>query len=543
VATRLEEVRDGGGRGTYADLDDRFLVLDFQAGNANRAFEEIHRRYSGLARHVCQNILRNAEDADEATQETMLRVYQGLPRFNGRYMVQPWVARIATNVCLDIVRARQRRPVADLPIDHAHETAIELEDRAPEMVVERKLERARVKAALDALSPNHRSALVLREFEGRSHEEIALALDITPQQAKALIHRAKAAFRRVWDAERRGVAAIVPILLAPFRLPDALRRLIGSAGEAAATTGGAAASPIVSTTVVNTGERVAAAAVAIAMATTVSVGAVTLRDRIGKDREPIRDREPKAVVVSSPATPVSEKDDPKLVVVEPAHKPTRERDAEPKRRADAAETKQQVVAPIVEPSDTPDTTATTDSGEPSPSPSPSDTTSPAPPPPAPEWGMQFSMIGKSAQLTQTSSKVKGTAGDEMLFSEAASGTLGVLNPVDVHVRYYGSATGSEGTTMIVLYLDTANGRYTYEGNGTLQALTTPDDGTSAYAFSGAYTLIDSPATDDSRLGKKLARAGTFELDLGFWQDQATLYSVGLSLSAADVSADQTLVPA
>ncbi|HYT78608.1 MAG TPA: sigma factor, partial [Actinomycetota bacterium] len=96
MATRVSELGNGvarGGLGTYADLDDRMLVLDFQAGNEG-AFSEIHRRYCGLARHVCQRILRNAEDADEATQEAMLRVYQGLNRFNGRYALQPWVARI-----------------------------------------------------------------------------------------------------------------------------------------------------------------------------------------------------------------------------------------------------------------------------------------------------------------------------------------------------------------------------------------------------------------------------------------------------------------
>ncbi|MGH2528049.1 MAG: RNA polymerase sigma factor, partial [Actinomycetota bacterium] len=95
MATRVSELRNGAAKADarpYADLDDRMLVLDFQAGNAE-VFGEIHRRYAGLARHVCQRILGNADDADEATQEAMLRIYQGLPRFNGRYALQPWVAR------------------------------------------------------------------------------------------------------------------------------------------------------------------------------------------------------------------------------------------------------------------------------------------------------------------------------------------------------------------------------------------------------------------------------------------------------------------
>ncbi len=543
MATRLEEVRESGGRGTYADLDDRFLVLDFQAGNSDRAFEEIHRRYSGLARRVCQGILRNAEDADEATQETMLRVYQGLPRFNGRYMVQPWVARIATNVCLDIVRARQRRPVAHLPIDDAHET-VDLEDRAPETIVERKLERARVNAALDALPPHHRRALVLREFEGRSHEEIAEALDITPKQAKALIHRAKVAFRRVWDGDRRGLAAIVPILLAPLRLPDSVRRLIGSAGEAAASGGSAAASPVVSTTVVNAGERVAAAAVAIAMATTVSVGAVTLRDRIDKDREPTRDRHREVVVVPSAESPAPKEHDSKNVVVEPARRPARDREPKRTTEKEPKNAKPATSEPVVQPTDaTSETSTTTEATDVSPTPAPTETTSPAPPPPAPDWAMQFSMMGKTASLAELSStKVSGTAGDSVFFNQTASGSLGVLNPISVQARYFGSAEGVDGTATLWLILDTENGRYRYEGTGALAALTNPDDGTTVYAFSGTYTLVEWPAGDDSRLAKKLAQAGRFDLVLRFWEDQATLYSVDLSLVRTE-TVDAALAPA
>src|SRR3972149_9281673 len=99
-------------RGGYAALDDRMLVLDFQAGDPE-AFVEIHHRYGGLARHVCRRFLPNRQDADEAFQETMVRVFQGLYRFNGRYALQPWIARIATNVSLDQLRAAARRPTVD----------------------------------------------------------------------------------------------------------------------------------------------------------------------------------------------------------------------------------------------------------------------------------------------------------------------------------------------------------------------------------------------------------------------------------------------
>jgi hypothetical protein len=323
--------------------------------------------------------------------------------------------------------------------------------------------------------------------------------------------------------------------LAPFRLPEALRRLIGSAGEAAASSGGAAAAPAVSTTVVSAGERVAAAAVAIAMATTVSVGAVTtLRDRAGKDAEPIKHRERERVVVASPPAPAEAA--PKIVAAQPMRERSRERDA---RQRDQKEAKTTTTDPVVEGSDTTTTTTTTD-----PVVEGSDTTTttaPAPPPEAPPWGMQFSLMGKTASLSldEDTSKVSGTAGESILFSQTASGDLGSSNPITVQARYWGTAEGQDGTANLWLFLDTAHGRYWYEGSGTLEEIKTPDDGTTGYVFSGSYTLKEWPALDDSRLGKKLAHDGSFDLTLGFWQDQLTLYTVDLDLVSGALSAALT----
>jgi DNA-directed RNA polymerase specialized sigma24 family protein len=73
LAQRTTDLR--GGEGGYEALDDRLLVLDFQAGHPE-AFVEVHRRYQGLAKHVCRRFLRNRQDAEEAFQETMIRVFQ-----------------------------------------------------------------------------------------------------------------------------------------------------------------------------------------------------------------------------------------------------------------------------------------------------------------------------------------------------------------------------------------------------------------------------------------------------------------------------------
>ena len=111
MATRLTDVRAFPRSGVDLD-DDKSLVLAFQSGDID-AYSDIFVKYRALSAQICYRILQDREEADEAVQETMLRVYRGLGRFNGRYQLQAWVARIATNVALDMVRARSRRPQRD----------------------------------------------------------------------------------------------------------------------------------------------------------------------------------------------------------------------------------------------------------------------------------------------------------------------------------------------------------------------------------------------------------------------------------------------
>ena len=111
LATRLTDVREFPRSGVDLD-DDKSLVLAFQSGDID-AYSDIFVKYRALSAQICYRILQDREEADEAVQETMLRVYRGLGTFNGRYQLQAWVARIATNVSLDMVRARSRRPQRD----------------------------------------------------------------------------------------------------------------------------------------------------------------------------------------------------------------------------------------------------------------------------------------------------------------------------------------------------------------------------------------------------------------------------------------------
>ncbi|MFN2587487.1 MAG: RNA polymerase sigma factor [Actinomycetota bacterium] len=201
-----------------ASADDKEMALAFQRGEKG-AYQVIYERHEERVRRVCRRMLGKPEDAQEAAQETFLRVYTALGKFNGRYQLGAWITRIATNVCLDQIRARSRRPVEATPVED-----LELDllssgaDSDPEAVTVRNAESRRVRKVLLGLPPLHRAAIVLRDFEGLSYAEVGVVLGMTECQVKALIHRARKGFRRSWTPL---VEMLVPArLLHRFREVD-----------------------------------------------------------------------------------------------------------------------------------------------------------------------------------------------------------------------------------------------------------------------------------------------------------------------------------
>jgi len=231
-------------------LDDRDLVLAFQRGDAG-AYDEIYRRHKARVDAVCYRILRNRSEADEAVQETFLRGYRALGRFNGQYQLGPWLGRIASNICLDQLRTRSRTaPVVAVPED-----TIDLESHGPrtDTVV---VDQLSVSQALADIQPLHARALVLRAVQGLSHVEIAHDLHMTPQQVKSLLHRSRSSFRRAW--EKVSGWALAPV----FAIRSSYGRERDPAtGQSFAIT---AASPATAFVV----EKVAASAVVVALALT-----------------------------------------------------------------------------------------------------------------------------------------------------------------------------------------------------------------------------------------------------------------------------------
>lgn len=288
--------------GTSPFASDRDLVVAFQQGRHD-AYDEIYRLYAARIRRVCARMLKNPQDVDEATQETFLKAYQALGRFNGQYQLGAWLSRIASNVCLDHIRARSRNAV-QVSLSDEHETAGT--ERGPEDIVVG--ENPRIHEAIAEIQPLHAQALKLRALGGLSHVEMAGELHMTPAQVKALLHRARSSFRRAWD-KAEGWA------LAPLA---ALRGFFSEKSTSQASSNFVGLTPSFSPLLA---ERVAASAVIVAVALSgapsqpadvesprrkaPSAAAPVVDDRVkpplGKDRSPAP-VEPRPVAVAAAPT-------------------------------------------------------------------------------------------------------------------------------------------------------------------------------------------------------------------------------------------------
>lgn len=166
-------------------------VLD---GDVN-AYELLVREYEKNVYNLALRMTGNREDASDMAQEAFIKAYNSLHTFRGDSKFSVWLYRIVSNVCLDFLRSRNRRPTVSLSMENDDGEEVELdvvdEAQSPENLLSRSLTRDAVRRGLQALPPDHRQILLLREIQGLSYDEIAETLRLEVGTVKSRIFRAR----------------------------------------------------------------------------------------------------------------------------------------------------------------------------------------------------------------------------------------------------------------------------------------------------------------------------------------------------------------
>lgn len=154
-------------------------------------FEVLVREHQQGIYRLCLRMLGNEQDALDAAQEAFLRAFRALDSFRGESRFSTWLYRLASNVCLDMLR--RQPPAPELPLSGEEGEELPLPDTrfCPQAELEKKELRRAVHRGLLQLAPPFRQALVLRDVNGLSYEEIASLTGLEPGTVKSRIFRAR----------------------------------------------------------------------------------------------------------------------------------------------------------------------------------------------------------------------------------------------------------------------------------------------------------------------------------------------------------------
>ena len=170
--------------------DDHRLAKGCAAGDTT-VFEEIYQRFGERMKSVAWNHLGNVSDAEDAVQETFLKIHRAATTFTGEASFSTWAYRILVNTCYDVLRRRKRR-VEETNLDDSVETAV----RTAPNVDDTK--RIALRRMLDELPEQRRAVFTLFEIEGLSHAEIAAILGISEGNSKWILFATKKELQLKW---------------------------------------------------------------------------------------------------------------------------------------------------------------------------------------------------------------------------------------------------------------------------------------------------------------------------------------------------------
>nr|WP_330386466.1 sigma-70 family RNA polymerase sigma factor [Natronincola ferrireducens] len=170
------------------------VLIDKARQGDIESFELLIKAYQQRAFNIAYRILGNLEDANDVTQEALLKVYRSIHNFKGNSSFSTWLYSIVNNVCIDFLRKNKKAKV--LYIDNqyqeeGYQREIPDEINTPECLFEKKEVKKMIHDAINQLNHEQRTIIVLRDIQGFSYQEIAEILNVSVGTVKSRINRGR----------------------------------------------------------------------------------------------------------------------------------------------------------------------------------------------------------------------------------------------------------------------------------------------------------------------------------------------------------------
>ena len=182
-------------------MTDQELAARARDGDQD-AFEQLVRDNEKRIYTLALRMTGSREDALDLAQDAFFQAWKALPTFQGESSFATWLYRLATNLCLDHLRAQKRRtqsmgPALSLDDEENGPGQVADQQLQPQEAVERSERRRALERGLASLPDHHRQVLIMRELSGLSYQEIAQVLDLDLGTVKSRIARARLSLRKI----------------------------------------------------------------------------------------------------------------------------------------------------------------------------------------------------------------------------------------------------------------------------------------------------------------------------------------------------------
>lgn len=165
----------------------------------SEAFSSLIETYQGPVYNLCYRMLGDPDEAEDAAQETFLRAYRGIKRYDSQRPFSTWLLSIAAHYCIDQIRRRRFTSVS-----YEENPLIDPPDLnpGPESSLMMSEDQKKVQALLKTLNPQDRAAIIMLYWYEFSYEEISQALSMSVSAVKSRLHRARIELAHLWDEQK-----------------------------------------------------------------------------------------------------------------------------------------------------------------------------------------------------------------------------------------------------------------------------------------------------------------------------------------------------